>query len=118
MRFGQHSLLGKQTRVENISLITDPGCGIFDTQLYMDLAGFTKLQSLTWRGLSRFEDFESVRKCIMTNGERMKSLTLDLINWTNSRTAWMLGFRQRVEHHPKRPDNFFASALVIFTMIL
>ncbi len=87
---GPFSLLKNQTRIENVSLITDANCDSnIETQYSVDLVQFTTLQSLTWRGLSRFEDFESVRKCITTNGKQMKSLTLDLINWTRAKSTYI-----------------------------
>jgi hypothetical protein len=80
-------------------------------QYFVDLAHFTKLQSLTWRGLSRFDDFESVGKCIMTNGRPITSLTLDLIDWTTAEEIWADGLSQRITQHTRLPDKPSASTL-------
>lgn len=60
------SVLKNHTRMHPISLITDRTCGTnIETQYLVDFSCFTELQSLTWRGLSRFDDLESVGKCII-----------------------------------------------------
>jgi hypothetical protein len=54
----------------------------------VDLVQFKELRSLDWRGLSHWEDFESVRKCIEARGHQIQSLTLDLVDWKGAQETW------------------------------
>lgn len=109
---GFHLIAQNQTRINIVSLCHGPHMWTnIETQYFVDLAHFTKLQSLTWRGLSRFDDFESVGKCIMTNGRPITSLTLDLIDWTTAEEIWADRFSQRITQPTRLPDNFFAGTL-------
>lgn len=111
--WGPISWLEKQTRITFLSLITDRSCGTsIRTQYSVDLTQFIELQSLAWRGLSRFDDCESVATFISTNGKQLKSLTLDLIDWATAEDIWALGMSHSTLHPTMVPENFFASNLL------
>jgi hypothetical protein len=111
--WGPSSLLKNQNRINTVSLMTDRGCGTnMDMKYFVDLAHFKELRSLTWRGLSRVEDFESVGKCIAANGRQLISLTLDLLEWGTAQWTWVDGFSRRIGERIRCPDNFFASTLL------
>lgn len=102
-------LLARQKKIENICLTTDHECGTnVETQYWVDLARLTELKSLTWIGLNRYDDFESVRKCIAVNGKGIRALTLDLIDWETAEYHWSDVYRVIVGEDTAFPDNFFA----------
>ena len=113
MMWSRRSWLEWKTRINTLSFITDRTCGTkIRTQHFVDLAQFPELQSLTWRGLSRFDDCESVGKYIRSNGRHTKSLALDLIDWDTAEDIWALGFRYSTTEHTITSPNFFACKLL------
>ena len=79
------------------------------TEYFVNLAPLTEIQSLSWKGLNRFEDFASIRDCIKKNGKGIKSLTLDLIDWVQAEDTWFYTCEITATNgSPSNPDNFFA----------
>ncbi|KAL4915744.1 hypothetical protein BDW62DRAFT_187834 [Aspergillus aurantiobrunneus] len=77
---GHDSFLGNQSQIQSINLITDGECGANKNAQYaVDLVQFRKLRSLDWKGLNRYNDFESVRECIRAHGHQIQLLTLDIL---------------------------------------
>ena len=86
------SWLNKQTGITSLSLITDRSYGTnIETQDFVELAELTELQSFAWRRLSKFAFCQSIASFISTNGEQLKSLVLDLIDWTTPGEICFLG---------------------------
>ncbi|KAF2174564.1 hypothetical protein K469DRAFT_756695 [Zopfia rhizophila CBS 207.26] len=105
------SLLKQQTRIETISIITDGACGTnFETQYFVDLTPLTNLQSLSWKGLQRFDDFNSVGKFLSLNGNGVKALTLDLLDWEKAESIWFNQYKRR-DRGPIQ-DSFFAKKVL------
>ncbi|OCL11969.1 hypothetical protein AOQ84DRAFT_373498 [Glonium stellatum] len=114
--WGDDSLLKRQTRIENVSLITDGACGTnIETQYFVDLAPLTHIRSLSWRGLNRYDDFDAVRKCLKLNGNGIKVLSLDLIDWDKAEHTWFEDYRSRVRGPISIPDNFFTRKVLEVT---
>ncbi|PKY03508.1 hypothetical protein P168DRAFT_163823 [Aspergillus campestris IBT 28561] len=110
---GPNSLLGNQGQIQSIKLITDGECGANKSaQNSVNHVQFRDLQSLDWRGLNQFDDFESVRQCIKAHGHQIKSLTLDLLTWIRAEKIWADGFCQRMPQPIKTPDNFFSQSVL------
>lgn len=78
----------------------------------MDLARLERLQSLEWRGLNRYDDFESVAKYIANHGYQLQSLALDLVHWNHAEMIWADGFSQRIQQRTRMPNNFFAQTVL------
>ncbi|KAF2174668.1 hypothetical protein K469DRAFT_756655 [Zopfia rhizophila CBS 207.26] len=109
--FSVDSLLKQQTRIETISIITDSACGTnFETQYFVDFTPLTNLRSLSWKGLQRFDDFNSVGKFLSLNGNGIKALTLDLLDWEKAESIWFDDYKRRVR--APIPDNFFAKKVL------
>lgn len=88
-------LINNQRRIEHISLIT---CGSRGSHLPIPdvlLGEFKTIRSLSWKGLSRTDDFDSVRDCIKINAQGIQSLELDLRNWLKARAAYYDGMKKR-----------------------
>ncbi|OOF96530.1 hypothetical protein ASPCADRAFT_167416 [Aspergillus carbonarius ITEM 5010] len=110
---GNNSFLGNQSRVQSITLITGGECGANqNAQSLVNLVQFRELQSLDWKGLNRYNDFESIRECISFHGHQIQSLTLDLLSWTRAEKIWADGFRQQSAQLVSVPDNFFSQKVL------
>lgn len=57
----------------------------------------------------RYDDFESIRTYIEANGDRLRSLSLDLVSWNDAERVWADDFSQRITQRTRLPDNFFAT---------
>ena len=73
------------------------------------------IRSLSWKGLSRAHEFDSVRDCIEINGQGIETLVLDLVPPTRflsscrkAESAYYDGRRRR-EQRDDLPVNFFAT---------
>lgn len=111
--WGNDSPLRNQRQIQSITLITDGECGTkVYTQYLVDLVQFKGLQSLEWRGLNRYDDFESVRECIQVHGHQIQSLTIDILFWDRAERIWADGFRKQIYQHVRIPDNFFAQRVL------
>ncbi|QSS64918.1 hypothetical protein I7I51_01993 [Histoplasma capsulatum] len=113
MLWGGQSPLRNQRQIESVTLVTDGGCGasIF-TQYFVDLARLEGLRSLEWRGLQRYDDFESIAKCIAVRGHQIESLSLDLVFWNRAEMIWIDVFSERIQQRTRVPDNFFAHTVL------
>ncbi|PLN82760.1 hypothetical protein BDW42DRAFT_166087 [Aspergillus taichungensis] len=110
---GSDSFLGNQQHIQSITLITDGECRANEPgQNVVDLVQFKELRSLDWRGLNRYDDFESVRKCIRSHGHQIQSLTLDLLNWFRAEEIWAEGFHQQTLQRTRTPANFFSQRVL------
>ncbi|PWY74592.1 hypothetical protein BO94DRAFT_524537 [Aspergillus sclerotioniger CBS 115572] len=110
---GNNSFLGNQRQIQSITLITDGECAASqNAQHLVNFVQFRELQSLDWKGLSRYYDFESVRESIKYHGHQIKSLTLDLLNWAHAEKIWADGFRQQSPQPARVPDNFFSQRVL------
>jgi hypothetical protein len=107
------SFLKRQKHIQSITIITDGECVANKTSRYfLDLVQFRELRSLSWTGLNRYNDFESVRKCVKVHCHRIQSLTLDLLTWDRAEKIWTDGFRQKNPHVRRTPDNFFSQSVL------
>ncbi|KAJ5146605.1 uncharacterized protein N7515_001169 [Penicillium bovifimosum] len=107
------SFLGNQRQIQSITFITDGECGAnTNAQYSVDLVQFRGLRSLDWRGLNRFNDFESVRKCIEVHGYQIQSLTLDLLTWVRAEKIWADGYRCQNPQPTSTPNNFFSERVL------
>ncbi|SPO07390.1 uncharacterized protein DNG_10084 [Cephalotrichum gorgonifer] len=105
------SWMVKQPGVKAISLITDPRCGTYrHAHFDVNLVEFTELQSLTWIGLGKIDDLESLRDFASANGRNLTSLSLDLIHWDGLENYYMYELEE-LRGPPPSPtrDNFFAN---------
>ena len=100
-----------QRRLRALSLITDGGC-ILEPYGEIDLTHFSEIQSFTWRGINRGEDFQSLGNFFKANSKNLKTLNLDLVNWAEAERTWY-NF-ERAIHGGFRPcpDNFFARKIL------
>jgi hypothetical protein len=96
-----------QKRLETLSLITDGGCNA-DLLGVLDLTEFSRIQSFTWRGLNRGDDFWSLGKFVNANAKGIKTLSLDLVDWEKAENTWYDFQRAMLGGFPDHPDNFFA----------
>ncbi|CRG92745.1 hypothetical protein PISL3812_09812 [Talaromyces islandicus] len=78
----------------------------------VDLVQFRDLRSLAWKGLNRYNDFESVRECMEVHGHQIQSLTLDLLTWDRAEEIWAYGFLHQTLQRAKVPDNFFSERVL------
>lgn len=74
----------------------------------MNLVQFKELKILDWRGLHRYDDFESIRDCIHVHGHQITTFALDLISWDTAEDVWADGNSP----HTRIPDNFFAQRVL------
>lgn len=110
---GSDSFLGNQRQIQSITLITDSECGVNNDMPYLvELVQFRQLRYLDWRGLNRFDDFQSVKECIKAHGHQIQSLTLDLLTWTRAEEIWANGLSKLDHHHVGFPDNFFSRTVL------
>ncbi|RDK45974.1 hypothetical protein M752DRAFT_95616 [Aspergillus phoenicis ATCC 13157] len=108
-------ILETQENLTTISLLTDGDCIVTRIKYApcaINLAQLSKLQHLSWRGLKRYVDFESVRQFIAAHGAQLKTLHLDLIGWDTARLAWRQVFRRTADKHAILPQNFFAQCVL------
>lgn len=108
-----HVLLKNQRQITSISLITDRECSM-DGQLSctFDLAQFPNLQTLSWKGLKFYHDFDSVKTYIAAYGAQLKTLRLDLIGWDSAKDIWTRGLSKITAHNFPAPENFFANTVL------
>ncbi|PYH94049.1 hypothetical protein BO71DRAFT_380277 [Aspergillus ellipticus CBS 707.79] len=107
------ALLKNQKQINSIALITDSDCKVNrNTSSSIDLVQFSKLESLSWKGLKHYNDFESVRAFISAHGAQLKTLCLDLIGWDSAVLAWRRGFLRNSPQDTGLPDNFFARSVL------
>ncbi|KAL5339041.1 hypothetical protein BJX70DRAFT_388140 [Aspergillus crustosus] len=112
---GSDSFLGDQRQIQSITLITDGECGENKTtECFIDLVQFRGLRSLEWRGLNRYNDFESIREFFKVYGGQIQSLTLDLLTWVRAEQIWEDGFRQQniPGQSTRSTDNFFSQVVL------
>ncbi|BCS08448.1 hypothetical protein ALUC_20818A [Aspergillus luchuensis] len=110
-----HRLLETQKNITTISLLTNNDCFVAEIQqasCAINLAQLSKLQSLSWRGLKRFVDFDSVRQFIAARGAQLKALHLDLVGWDSARLAWEEGFQKLPLPERWMPQNFFVQCVL------
>ncbi|PWY93923.1 hypothetical protein BO94DRAFT_563475 [Aspergillus sclerotioniger CBS 115572] len=108
-----NSIFKHQNQITSISLITDSDCKVNKHRsCSINLVQLSKLRSLSWKGLKRYDDFESVRGFIAAHGARLRTLHLDLIGWDSARLAWTRGFRQKSPPDTGLPENFFAQCVL------
>lgn len=102
-----------QRYIKSISLITDGGCPTFDSD-YLDLGPFTSIQSLSWRGLVRGDHFDCLNSFIkdQIRARKLKSLALDLVEWSWAQSRWYDHQKATLGGRPPRPDNFFATRVL------
>ncbi|PYH39375.1 uncharacterized protein BO87DRAFT_403272 [Aspergillus neoniger CBS 115656] len=115
-----HRFLETQKNITTISLLTDSDCAVAKIQqasCVINLVQLSKLQSLSWRGLKRFVDFDSVRQFIAARGAQLKALHLDLVGWDSARLAWEEGFRKLPALNIWMPQNFFAQCVLGLPLI-
>ena len=106
-------ILKDQNQITSLSLITDSDCKVNkDASCSLNLVQLSKLRYLSWKGLKRYGDFESVRGLIAAHGAQLKTLDLDLIGWDSARLAWTHGFRQKSTPNARLPENFFAQCVL------
>ena len=100
-----------QRRLEALSLTTDGGC-ILEPYGEVDLTHFSEIQSFTWRGINRGEDFQSLGNFFKANSKNITTLNLDLVNWIEAERTWY-NF-ERALHGGFRPcpDNSFATKVL------
>ena len=69
-------LLKDQRKIETLSLVTDGACVTSQwTRHLVVLGGFKAVQSLSWKGLKRMEDFRSLSTCIRANAPRIENFS-------------------------------------------
>ncbi|GLA75111.1 hypothetical protein AtubIFM55763_006374 [Aspergillus tubingensis] len=115
-----HRFLETQKNITTISLLTDSDCAVAKIQqasCVINLVQLSKLQSLSWRGLKRFVDFDSVRQFIAARGAQLKALHLDLVGWDSARLAWEEDFRKVPNINIWMPQNFFAQCVLGLPLI-
>ena len=69
------------------------------------------IRSLTWRGLQRIEDSESVRECFKEVGPGIKTLELDFLEWVPGQGNHSVS-ATTFPGHPSIADNFFARGVL------
>lgn len=110
---GNDSFLGNQKQIQSITLITDSECGVNNDTLYLvELVQSRQLRYLDWRGLNRFNDFQSVKEGFKAHGHQIQSLTLDLLTWARAEEIWANGHSKLDPHHAGIPDNFFSQTVL------
>ncbi|RAK96563.1 F-box protein, partial [Aspergillus ibericus CBS 121593] len=105
-----NAIFQHQPQITSISLITDSDCKMnASASSHLNLTPLSILHSLSWKGLKRYQDFESIREFITTHGPQLKTLHLDLIGWDSTRLSWTQGFLQHSPPDPTTilPENFF-----------
>lgn len=106
-------LYRKQTRLENLSIVTDGSC--LDG-LWYPLTGFKHLKSLSWLGLNKWPYFDSFEDFVRDNNPGvagLQSLTLDFIEWVSAERFWYEHELSETQGGvPYRPANFFAEILL------
>ncbi|PWY88399.1 hypothetical protein BO70DRAFT_331792 [Aspergillus heteromorphus CBS 117.55] len=106
-------MLREQSQITSISLIGDSDCRANrNASCSIHLARLSRVQSLSWKGLKRYDDFESVRDFIAAHGPHLKTLYLDLIGWDSARLTWSRGFLQKFTPNTRLPENFFAQSVL------
>lgn len=84
------------------------------------LGKFEAIRSLSWKGLGKKDDLDSVRDCITINAQGIEILVLDLLHWGKAKMAYYdsLDRREQGGHvlHNIFVGNFFAeNVLGIFS---
>ena len=76
------------------------------------LGKFEAIRSLSWKGLGKKDDLDSVRDCITINAQKIEILVLDLLHWGKAKMAYYdsLDRREQDAHvlHNLFGGNFFA----------
>jgi hypothetical protein len=90
---------------------------MFDLQLrYAARKPLTSLETLCWKGLIRGDNFNSFAAFIATQegkaARRLRTLTLDLVEWSRAGQAWFLHQRGKLGALLNPPDNFFATSVL------
>ena len=101
-------LIQNQRKIEHISLVTDGRCPAHLPMPVVRLGEFKAIRSLSWKGLSRTDDFESFRDCIKTNANGIENLVLDLLEWARAEDAYYDGLKRRGQTDFDFTVNFFA----------
>jgi len=104
-----------QKRIQSISLLTDGGCCPTSAYVeYLDFKSVTSIQSLSWKGLSKGDHFDCLASFIKNRAgaRRLRSLALDLVEWTRAESGWYAHQRATLGGSPPRPDNFFATSIL------
>lgn len=102
-----------QKGLRSISLITDGGCPTF-SHGYLDLALFSNLQSLSWKGLCRGDHFDCLARLIKDNtvAQMLKTLELDLVDWPGEGSGWNAHQRATQGGFPYHSVNFFVQIIL------
>ena len=80
-------LTKKQTTIESLSLITGVVCWSSNPRQrqfnppIITLSGFPMLRRLSWKGLQRIEELESLRAFFQSHYQMVEDLELDFIRW-------------------------------------
>ncbi|KAK2737365.1 hypothetical protein FQN57_007543 [Myotisia sp. PD_48] len=99
-------LASTQEHIEIIRLITTPEFS-HHSQNFVNLVRLKNLRSLSWKGLSRYEDFEAIRNCIEQNTS-IESLEFHFWDCDYPRQELDTEFGQ----NRRRPFNCFAQYLL------
>jgi hypothetical protein len=72
------------------------------------------MQSLSWKGLNRGDHFDCLARFFkeQAGAQELRSLELDLVNWTRADSGWYSHQRATLGGFPPRPDNFFATSIL------
>ena len=94
-----------------ISLITDPNCR-WNTRgsqeaIAIDLSPFTRLKSLSWRGLRSRSSFVSLALGINASHRSLEKLVIDTLSWALSEESYY-----KNASGPNKSSNFFAEEIL------
>ncbi|MCJ1358475.1 MAG: hypothetical protein MMC33_008475 [Icmadophila ericetorum] len=111
--FGHNGALSvRQKHIEHLSLIGDPSCIDYPgRETYMDLSEFKNLKSISWKLLLYAQNNIQLSACLKANAGHLQSLTIDLGDWDEAMSAWMLDQRNQ-EDLSDETDNFFAKRIL------
>jgi hypothetical protein len=106
--------IGNQKQIQSISLITDGGCPASAQIEHLDLKPFTSIRSLSWKGLGRGDHFDCLASFFKNQAEaqRLRTLELDLVEWTAAELGWYAHQIETLGGSPPRPVNFFATTIL------
>lgn len=97
-------LLLKQNQIESLSLITDSWCQLNNgtnqtNRTIPELAGFTSLRSISWRGIHLRSDFLALRGALQANSKHLQILELDLVKWISAELYYYKDWNQDKSQH-------------------
>ena len=104
-------LPNKQNSVEEISLITNGYCANDEErERSVDLTWCETLQSLSWKSLGRFEDFNALRDCLRVTKKVLRKLELDFIEWQEAESNYHVGLAEGDDLNEY--ENFFMEKII------